>query len=144
VFSLRGHRRNMSLVCGSLFLGRRPFVKAAVAAIEADAPNTAVHDRGVVDVVNHSDVHVGHRAVIEKVVVVPTSTHVTVTKITEPIVDPTIRTYLRTPVAVIENVSAVPPAPIAGGPKETNFRSQRPSSWHPIIVVYAQYPGVQM
>jgi hypothetical protein len=45
------------------------------------------------------------------------------TKVTEAIVDTTVETYLRIPITIIEKVSAVPPTPIARGPKKTNFRS---------------------
>src|ERR1700680_4735655 len=61
MLSLNGYRRNMSLVCGSLFFGRRTLVDPTVTAIVADARDRGVVDhRRVVDIVDLSDVYVVH------------------------------------------------------------------------------------
>jgi hypothetical protein len=123
MFSLRGYRRDMSFVGSSLFLRSRTLVYTAVAAIEANTGYGSVVYSCLVNVMNLGDVDVGHRTIVKKVVVVPTSTFEAMTKVTKAIVDPAVETYLRTPITIIENVSAVSPTPIARGPKKTNFRS---------------------
>src|ERR1700722_11272516 len=141
VFGLHGHGRDMSLMGGRLFLGRRALVESAVAAIIADAGDRrTVHDPCFIHVANHGDVYVGHRTIVEKVTVVPTSAFVTVTEIAEAIVDSAIKSYLRTPVAIMENVPAVSPAPVSGRPEKTNFRSQYPSSGNPIVIIVSISP----
>jgi hypothetical protein len=140
MFCLRGYGRDMPLMCGSFFLRSGARVDAAASAIEANAGNVCfVHSR-VIHIVNNVDVYVEHRAVIEEVSVIPAPAFETVAKVTEAIVDPAVETHLRTPVTIIENVPAVSPTPIAGGPEKTYFRSQHPSSWHPEITVIAVSP----
>jgi hypothetical protein len=130
----------MFLMCGSLFLRSRTFVYTAVAAVEANTGDGSVVYSCLVNVVNLGDIDVGHRTIVKKVVVVPTSAFEAMTKVTEAIVDPAVETYLRTPIAIIENISAVPPTPITRGPKKTNFRSKDPCAGHPVIVVITPGP----
>src|SRR6266851_573768 len=106
MLSLNGYRRNMFLMYHRLFLRRWTPVDPAVAAVVADAVHRRVVDHGgVVNVVNVGDVHVVHRTVVEKLSVLPTSALIAVTKVSIAVTDPAIETYLRTPVALIENKS---------------------------------------
>jgi ADP-glucose pyrophosphorylase len=122
MFCLRGYRRDMSLV-DSLFLRSRTLVYTAVAAIEANTGYGSVVYSCLVNIVNLRDVDVGHRTIVKKVVVVPTSTFEAMTKVTVAIVDSAIKTYNRTPIALIKNETATVPSPIARSPEETDFRS---------------------
>ena len=95
---------------------------------------------GVVNVMVHVDVHVIHCRVVEKMPVVPASAFITTTEVTEAIVDPTIETYKRAPVAVIEKKSPAAPAPIAWSPEEADFRSDHPRARHPVIAAISPTP----
>src|SRR5208337_4264057 len=136
MLSLNGYSRNMLLTCRDLFF--RPWTRAdpTIAAVEADtAHRGAVDHRGVVDVVNFSDVHVVHRTVVEKVSVVPTSTLVPFAEVSVAVTDPAIETDMWTPVAVVEDVSVASPTPISRGPEQTGFRSHHPCPRHPVVIV---------
>src|SRR5271157_5364530 len=126
MLSLNGYSRNMLLTCRDLFF--RPWTRAdpTIAAVEADtAHRGAVDHRGVVNVVNFSDVHVVHRTVVEKVSVVPTSTLVALA----------IETDVRAPVAIVEDISVAAPTPIGWSPEQTGFRSHHPCPRHPVVIV---------
>src|SRR5580704_11756022 len=140
VFGLRRHRSDMTFMCGRFFLCSGTSVDASIATIEADAGDGGFVDARVVDVVNHIHVYVQHSAVIEKVTVIPASTFKTMAKVTEAVVNPAIETYLRAPVAIIENVATVSPAPIAWSPEKTDFGSHYPGSRHPKITVITVSP----
>jgi predicted RNA methylase len=116
MLSLSGYRRNMSFISGSLFLGRGVGIDPAVTAVIADMVDLALVDPGVVNVVDRVDVHVIHSCVVVKMPVVPASALVTMTEITEAIVDPAIETDERAPVAWIEKIAAAPPTPITRSP----------------------------
>src|SRR5208282_4940418 len=140
MLSLSGYGRDMPVMCGGFFLSIGTSVDAAIATIETDAGDGGLIDPCVVDVVNYIDVHVQDRAVIEKVSVVPAPAFETMAKVTESIVDPAVETYLRAPIAVIENIAAVSPTPIAWSPEKTDFGSKYPSSRHPEIAVITVSP----
>ena len=89
---------------------------------------------------NVSDIHVVHRTVVLELSVVPTAAFIALTSIAVAIVDPAVETYMRTPVAFIESVSAMVPAPIAWGPEETGLRSHDPRARHPVIIAVAVSP----
>ena len=125
VLSLSGHRRNMPLMRGGLFLSRGARVDPAVAAVEADAVRGLVHP-GVVNVVDDVGVHAIQRRVVEKMPVVPASAFITVAEISEAIVDPAIETYRQAPVAFIEEESGVAPTPIARSPQDIRVREPSP------------------
>src|SRR5271157_6110189 len=101
MLSLNGYSRNMFLTCRGLIFSPRTRADPAIATIEADPVHRgAVNHRGVVDVVNLGDVHVVHRAVVEKVSVIPTSTFITFAVVSVAVTDPAIETDMRPPVAV--------------------------------------------
>src|SRR5208337_4955034 len=128
-----------------LILSRCMHADPASAAVEADPAHRGVDHRGVVNVVNFSNVHVVHRTVVEKVSVVPTSTLVALAEVTVAVTNPAIETDVRTPVTVIEDISVAAPTPVGWSPEQTGFWSHHPSTRHPIVIVIgvSQYPGVQ-
>src|SRR5208282_3349170 len=134
MLSLSGYRRDMFLVCRGLILGGRTRGYPPAAAVVADPVHCRIVDRGVIRVVNVGDVHVVHRTVVVKLSVLPTSTFITLTEVAIAIIDSAIETYVRTPVAFIESIHAVAPAPIAWGPEKTDLRSHHPRTWHPIVI----------
>jgi hypothetical protein len=84
----------MSAMSSSLFFRRGARVDPAVTAVVADAVSVLVHP-GVVNVVDGVGVHAIHRRVVEKMPVVPASAFITMTEVSEAIVDPAIETYDR-------------------------------------------------
>ena len=114
------------LMSSSLFLRRGARIDPAVTAVVADMVNRALVHPGVVNVVDRVDVHVIHGRVVEKMPVVPASALITMTEITEAIVDPTIKTYERAPVALIEKKSTAAPTPIARSPEVADFAEPSP------------------
>jgi hypothetical protein len=92
MLSLSGYRPNMSATSSSLFFSRGARVDPAVTAVVADAVNVLVHPR-VVNVVDGVGVHAIHRRVVEKMPVVPAAAFITMTEVSEAIVDPAIETY---------------------------------------------------
>src|SRR2546427_1638264 len=135
MLSLIRYRREMSLTSEPLLLPRRTRADATVAAVVADAVHGgAVDHGGVVNIVNGGDVHIGHGAVVEKPAAFPASAVVTVAEVSVAVIDAAVETDLRTPIAVIENISVAEPSPVAGGPVVADSRRAHPSARHPVVV----------
>src|SRR5580698_2707070 len=113
-----------------LFLRCGARVDPTVAAVEADAASSGVHPL-VVNVVEA--VHVIHRRVVEKMTVLPGSTFITMTEVSETIVDPAIETYGRAPVTLIENKSSAAPTPNSRASEGTLVGEPPPMSRVPVI-----------
>src|SRR5208283_379287 len=111
----------MCLMSSRLFFRGGVGVDSAGTAVEADAVPLALVHPGVVNVVEVVRVHAIIRRVVEKMPVVPASACITITEVTEAIVDPAVETYGRAPVAFIEKISAVAPTPIARSPEVPDF-----------------------
>src|SRR3984893_5287678 len=141
MLSLNRYRRNMFLTCRRCFL--RPGARAdpTRSAVVADPVHPGAVDHcGVVNVVNHSDVHVVHRTVVEKVSVIPTSTFIAFAVVTVAVTNPAIETDVLTPVAIVEDISVAAPTPIGWSPQETDFRSHHPRTRHPVVIVVGISP----
>src|SRR5467141_1327524 len=135
MLGLSGYGRDMPLMFRSLFLPRRTCIDTTAAAVVADAIHGPVVDHGrVVNVVNVGYVHVVHRTVVEKPVVLPTPAFVAIPKIPETIIDRAVETDSRTPIAFMEQKSVAAPAPITRCPEETGFRRQYPCAGHPVVI----------
>jgi hypothetical protein len=135
MLSLNRYRWNMLLTRRRHFL--RPWTRGdpTSSAVVADPVHRgAVDHRGVVNVVNYSDVHVVHRTVVEKVSVIPTSTFIAFAVVTVPVTNPAIETDMLTPVAVIEDISVAAPTPVGWSPQETDLRSHHPRTRHPVVI----------
>ena len=136
MLGLSGYRRSMCRTCRNLILSGWTRGDPTSATVEADPGHRGALDhRGVVNVVNVGNADVVHRTVIEKLSVLPASTLVALTGVAEAVTDPPIETYLRTPVALIEGISAVTPTPIGWSPEQTGFRSHHPCTRHPVVIV---------
>src|SRR2546425_7002082 len=135
MLSLIRDRREMSLTRERLLLARRTRADATVAAVVADAVHGgAVDHGGVVNIVNGGDVHIRHRAVVEKPAAFPASAVVAVAEVSEAVVDAAVETDLRTPITFIENKSVAEPGPVTGGPVVADSRGAHPGAGHPVVV----------
>src|SRR5579859_5912640 len=116
-------------------------VDSAMAAVEAD-PRSAiiVRHRRVVRVVDHRHVYVVYRPVVIKMVLLPAPTFIPAAKIAESIIDPTVKTHYRAPIAFMKVISTAPPGPISGRPEESRLRRQHPGTRHPVIIVPVPRP----
>ena len=89
---------------------------------------------------NHRFIHIIHGAVVKERTVVPISSGVADTDIAETIVDATIKSDLRAPVACMPDINTVAPTPISRGPKRSNERRKHPGAGYPIIPVWSVGP----
>ncbi len=76
-----------------LFLRRGARIDPALTAVVTDMVDRGLVHPSVVNVVNRVDVHVIHGRVVEKMPVVPASALITMTEVTESIVDTAIKTH---------------------------------------------------
>src|SRR5579863_2932407 len=66
--------------------------------------------------------------------VVPATSLEAFSEITKTVVDATIETNMWAPVPIIKNKGTVGPSPIRRCPEESNFWSQDPRAWNPVVV----------
>ena len=132
---LHRNRSDVALLIVCCFLRRRPFIDSAVAAIVADAVSRVIFDPGVIGVMDILVVYVIYRCVVIKMIVFPPAAFVAVTTVAETVIDPAIISNVRPPITFMEEKCVPAPAPVSGGPKETDFRRFDPSAWYPVIVV---------
>jgi len=114
---LHRSERNVPIVLCSQLVRARPCAHAAFTAVEAHASHIVIVDNRLV--VNVGDVHtteVGNGPVVVKRVATPVTALKTNTTVTVPVVDTTVETYVRTPIALVPYIEAVTPAPITGSP----------------------------
>jgi len=136
VLRLSGHGRGMPLTCRGLFFRPRTRSDATIAAVVADPVHRGVvDDGGVVNVVNVCDVHVAHRTVVIKLPVLPTAALVALSEVSVAVTDSAVKTYLLSPVAIVEHVSVAAPTPIGWSPKQAGLRRHHPRTWHPVVIV---------
>jgi len=93
---LSGYRPNMFATRGSLFFRGGARVDPAVTAVVADAINVLVHPF-VVNVADGVGVQAIHRRVVEKMPILPSSAFITMTEVSESIVDTAVEAYRRAP-----------------------------------------------
>src|SRR5215472_364751 len=103
----------MALTSRLLFLPRRARVDASIAAVIADAIDRriVVDDRRVVGVMDLRDVYVVDRGVVEKAVVLPATSFISVAKIAITIAHAAVETHKRAPVTFMKDIDAFVPAP---------------------------------
>ncbi len=141
MLSLRGDRRNVMLTRSRFLLRSGASVDAALTTVVADARRVVVvHHRGVVHVVNLRHVHVIHRTVVIEVVVVPASSLITAPEIAVSIIDATVKSHDRSPIACVKKISTAAPSPPARRPQEANLRRHHPRAWNPIVVINIAVP----
>lgn len=138
---MRGNGGNVAFARKGFFFPRGPLADTAIAAVVADAGFVAIDDSGVVDVVDFSDVHVGHGTVVIKAVVIPSAAFIPVAEIAEPITDAAVPPNVRAPIPFMEEKGTALPAPVAGRPEEADFGSFDPGPRNPVIVLVPGIPS---
>jgi hypothetical protein len=114
---------------------------STIAAVVADAADgRSVIHRSVVYVMNTSDVHVVHRAVVIKLSALPTAAFIALSIVSISITDPAVEPDRRRPIAIIEDVPTVAPTPIGRCPKQAGFWRLDPCPWHPVVIVVSISP----
>ena len=117
VIPLHRSERNVPIVLSSQLVRARPCAHAAFTAVEAHASYIVIVDnRPVVNVGDVYTTEVGNGPVVVKRVTTPVAAVKTNTTVTVPVVDTTVETYVRTPIALVPYIEAVTPAPITGSP----------------------------
>src|ERR1700687_2034238 len=134
MLSLRGHRRDVSIMCRSLLLRCRARTDPTVAAVVTHAVYGDISDRCVVNVMDVGDVNVGHGSIVEKAPIIPTPAFVSVAEGAETVIDSAVKAYLWSPIAFIENKAVATPAPISWRPQEADFWRLHPCTGHPVII----------
>src|SRR5580704_5792992 len=142
VLHLWTDRRQVPLTRGCFLLPRCTLVNAAVSAVVTHAIDRRVfvYDRRVVGVVNLGDIDVVHRAVVVEVIMVPAAAFITVAEISIAIVDPTVKSDARAPVAFVKDEGASAPAPITWRPQIADSRRLHPRAGHPVIIAIFVIP----
>ncbi len=119
---LCGDPSNMALTCCRFLLRSGARGNSSWATVVADVTNGVVGYIFDIHVVDNVDIDVHHVAVIEKVSALPATAEEAHAEVAETVIDSAIESDLRTPIAVIENVSAVVPPPIGRSPEKSSFR----------------------
>src|SRR6202789_4215269 len=134
LLSLGRYRCNVPSIGRRFLLRRGTCLHPSIASVEAHPVHRDVIDGRVVNVVDIGDVHIGDGAVIVKVSVIPATARKTHAEIAESIVDPTVKSYGRSPEALVENKRVAAPTPPARGPEEPDFGRHYPGARHPVVI----------
>ena len=94
----------------------------------------------VVNIVNVRVVHVIHGAVVVELSVIPISAFIAETSIAETVVDATVESDVRAPVAAMPSVETTCEAPITGSPEYADPRRINPDAGNPVIAGVAVGP----
>jgi hypothetical protein len=131
------HRRSLDVVFPgvTLLLRSGTPVDTTASAVVTDARAVIDNDRLVVNVVHNRDVYVGDGAVVAKVPAIPISALIAVAGVAKAVINPTIKSDMRTPVSVMPEVGTLAPSPVAGSPEESRFRCFYPGARHPVVAV---------
>ena len=99
-----------------------------------------IDDSLVVHVVNVCDVHVIDGAIVVEIAAVPVSAVVAETWITKTVVNAAVKSHGRPPETWVPVIQSRRKSPVAGCPKEADFRCKYPRSRHPIIAIGTPCP----
>jgi hypothetical protein len=132
----------MSLSRRSLFFWPRARIDPTIAAVIADPVHSGgvVNHGCVVNVVDVGNVHIAYRTVVIELSVLPPATLVALSEISVAVTDPAVKTYLLSPVAIVENVVIAAPTPVGWSPEQTAFRNHHPCTRHPVVIVVSVSP----
>src|SRR3974390_922209 len=136
VLCLGGRHSDVPFPCRGFFLGICVGIHTAIAPVVTDTRHVhvAIFDVGVIDIVNDRDIHVVHRAVVEKMPMVPSPAFIPVTEVSESVNDPAVESHRCPPVAWIPQVAAPSPTPISRRPQKSHLRRHDPRARHPVVV----------
>src|SRR5208282_4473668 len=138
---LSSYRTDVSRVCGSLLFRCWACVDPTLSTVIGNMIDIFDDDPGVVNVVDLRHIHIQHSSVIEKVSVIPTSSLKAVSEITETVINSTVKAYLWTPIAVVEDKPAATPTPVAGRPQKPNFGRHYPRAGNPVVIIVIGVPS---
>lgn len=125
----------------SHLLGCGAGLDAMRTAVVTDAVDVNVIDNSlVVHVVNVCDVHVIDGAIVVEIAAVPVSAVVAETWIAKTVVNAAVKSHGRPPETWVPVIQSRRKSPVAGCPKEADFRCKYPRSGHPIISIGAPRP----
>jgi hypothetical protein len=141
VLALRRSEINMTLVLCNQLVRAWPNMHTAFTTVEAHTVHRDVVDyRLVIYVGDVSLAQVGNRPVVIERPAAPVAALEANTTVPVTVVDATVETYVRTPVAGVPKVcAAVSPAPVTRCPQEARGGRQHPGTGDPVIV--AVVPG---
>lgn len=126
--------RDLLCACGTC--GRAP-----PTAIEADTACAASPwNMTAVRIVDDMRINVVHAAVIKEMAVMPVAAIISHSGISETVVDSTVESDVRTPVARIPDICTTDPAPVTRGPQKARLGRHHPSTRYPEIAVSAVGP----
>src|SRR5580704_14419501 len=141
LLGLCGDRANMSRVVSCVLLLRRARGDAAATPVVADTGHVVVHDRrAIVDVVNSRNVHVGDRAVVEKVSAIPAASVIPVPGVAKSVGDSTVEPDVFAPISLVEHKGTATPPPISGGPEEAGLGRFHPGTGDPVVAAISPRP----
>ena len=128
----------------SYFCRPRPHLHAAGTVVtDAIVSGVVVDDRVVIDIVNHSRIHVVDVPVVVESVAVPISSLVAEADVAEAVIDTPVVADVTTPIAAVVTVTSAIIAPIAGSPECSLVGRPHPCSWNPVVAagVIVPIPG---
>jgi hypothetical protein len=131
---LRSYRSH-ALLMKNGYLGRRgTHVDSARTAVIAD-PRVRNHvgHAVVVNVVNHTYVHIRHIAVVIEMPIAPVAAVEPAAYITESIVDSAIEAYVIAPIAVVPAIMSAIEVPIRRSPERVNIWRNYPHAGNPVV-----------
>lgn len=118
VIGLLRSRRDMLFAHRSLLLGSRLCVNAACPVKACMIIDHSIIDHGIVNisVMNYSSIYINNSRVVAEVSAVPSSAAIPVTTVPISIINPTIKTYMKAPVARMETINTPSKTPISWRP----------------------------
>src|SRR5579863_8136629 len=130
---LTGQRRRVLLAGIGFLASSRASLNSAFTAIKGNV-RLVVHDDFAVhvDVPDLSGVHIHDGCVVEESPAAPFAAIKAFTAIAEAVVNATVESDFRAPVAGIPDVNTVSPAPVAGSPQQADG-SDHPGPGHPVV-----------
>ena len=95
---------------------------SALSAVEGHVRVVIYDDGLVIDIGHVRDVHIGDRAVVEERATAPFAACEAFAEVSEAVINATIESNMRAPIACIPEIEPVVPTPVSGSPQEANFR----------------------
>jgi len=140
ILKLRVHRRCTGAAEGRNLSWTRPHSDPASTAVIGDTRSIVDNNGSVVDVGDIDDVNSIDGPVVIKIVSVPIAAIVAIAGVTEAIVDATVETNVKAPVAAVEAPAVVVPAPVSGGPQSAVVGWGAPGTGNPVVAGRSPVP----
>src|SRR5260370_8924885 len=128
-------RFDVTFACRCLLEMSRAGVDSSSASVVADAVHGHIIDHRLVVNVDVGDVNVIHRTVVEESPTAPVSAFIAGPKVSEAIIDATIKPDVWAPIACMPDISTAPPTPLPSRPQEARLGGHYPRPRHPVIAI---------